>query len=169
MNVNRIWWAAVIASVGLLAFQLFRPAAWGQETTPNVSYASPYSVGVYVAKEGQPPLPTFTPTPQATPVPASLIYGYVTHYGESYNGQTMGCGGTYWSSDPYIVAVSPARYSEWPCGTILRITGAAGQLDIPRTDSCPGCGPNLLDLSEAGSEVVCGFVGNCPVTIEVIR
>ena len=46
------------------------------------------------------------------------ISGIATHYGYSYHGQRMGCGGDrYDSYDPTIVAVSPARYAEWPCGT----------------------------------------------------
>ena len=79
----------------------------------------------------------------------------------------MGCGGTYDTADPTIVAVSPDRYESWPCGTRLRVTGPAGTQDVVRTDSCPGCTGNWLDLSEAGHERVCG-VGTCEITIEVL-
>ena len=99
---------------------------------------------------------------------AEIANGRATHYGESYQGQTMGCGGTYDTADPTIVAVSPDRYESWPCGTRLRVTGPAGQQDVVRTDSCPGCTGNWLDLSEAGFARVCG-VGTCEITIEVLQ
>lgn len=117
-----------------------------------------------------PPTPTIAPTAPAPEAWAYVGVGRVTRYGYSYEGLPMGCGGTYRSADPYILAVGPARYAEWPCGTVLRLTGPAGVLEVARTDSCPGCGPNLLDLSEAGHARVCGAVGNnCQVTIETKR
>ena len=111
----------------------------------------------------------FTPSPPAArvPVASEAIRGRATHYGESYQGQTMGCGGTYDTADPTIVAVSPDRYADWPCGTRLRVTGPAGTQDVVRTDSCPGCSGNWLDLSEAGHARTCG-IGTCEVTIEVL-
>ena len=49
-----------------------------------------------------------------------VVGGVVTHYGVSYNGQPLGCGdGPYRSGDFSVIAVGPARYSEWPCGTRL--------------------------------------------------
>jgi len=116
------------------------------------------------------PTATHTPTPIAPNVGDSAINGWATHYGERFNGQTMACGGTYQSNDPDIVAVAyPARNLDWPCGTRLRITGPGGTLETMRTDSCPGCGPNHVDLSEAGSLIVCGRVGNCDIRIEVLK
>lgn len=103
------------------------------------------------------------------PTPESEgIYGRVTHYGESYNGQPLGCGtGTYDSGDPSIIAVGPAQYRDWPCGTVLVLRGPAGELRGVRQDACPGCGVNHLDLSEAGIAQVCGKgAGTCAVTIE---
>ena len=100
------------------------------------------------------------------------IQGRVTHYGESYNGQELGCGtGVYRSDDVGIVAVSPVQYSAWPCGTMLRVCGGDGCIDGSRQDACPGCERYQLDLSEAGITIVCGSeeVGTCPVTIEVIQ
>ena len=94
----------------------------------------------------------------------------MTHYGESYNGQPLGCGtGDYNSDDPTIVAVSPARYAEWPCGTRLTICGPAGCIEATRQDACPGCSANVVDLSEAGFGAVYGpgASGSCRVTIEV--
>lgn len=147
--------------------------------TPSVN-TRPVSPSPAATATTVPPTATVEPTATPSPVPPTPIApnlgdsvpinGYVTHYGESFNGQTMACGGTYRSEFPGIVAVAyPSRNADWPCGTLFRITGPAGVLVAPRTDSCPGCGPNHLDLSESGSELVCGRVGNCAVRIEVIK
>lgn len=98
----------------------------------------------------------------------------VTHYGESYEHQTMGCpgAGPYRSANPSIVAVGPSRYRGWPCGTALLISGPHGQLRVVRTDACPGCGPYHLDLSEAGIALVCGpftHTQRCEATVEVVE
>jgi hypothetical protein len=114
-----------------------------------------------------------------------------------YAGQPLGCGGgVYDPYDPTIVAVGPARYAEWPCGVQLQV--CARGLEVPRMgsgekgpgafakqgrdemsvvrcitvvrhDSCPGCGPYLIDLSEAAFEIVCGDLerGVCAVSISV--
>lgn len=95
--------------------------------------------------------------------------GTATHYGASYNGQSMGCRPytPYSSYDASIVAVRPSRLMEWPCGTALEISGPAGTLIATVQDSCPGCVPSKVDLSEAGFELVCGPLsrGVCNVTI----
>ena len=100
---------------------------------------------------------------------------HATHYGESYNGSPMGCispNGSrqyYDSNNPTILAVGPTRYAEWPCGTQLLITGPAGTIQVTRTDSCPGCSHNVIDLSELGNELVCGSPPHtCRVTIQVM-
>lgn len=97
-------------------------------------------------------------------------HGRATHYGVSYQGQNMGCAGAgrYDTNNPYILAVSPALYASVPCGTYVTITGPAGTLTTPRTDSCPGCTRNLLDLSEAGSTIVCGRPSTCNVTFQIL-
>ena len=99
------------------------------------------------------------------------IAGTATHYGESYHGQTMGCGGAYDTNNTAIVAVSPDRYADWPCGTEMRVTGPAGSIVVVRTDSCPGCSGNHIDLSEAGFVAVCGPLasGTCRVELAVIE
>lgn len=79
-----------------------------------------------------------------------------THYGVSYHGQRMGCGGVYDTADPTIAAVGPAWYGAWPCGTVLEVAGPAGTIEVVRQDSCPGCGAGLIDLSEAANAAVCG-------------
>ena len=84
---------------------------------------------------------------------------HATHYGVSYNGGSLGCGtGEYSSTNERILAAPPARDKEWPCGTVLRITNPAnGQsIEVERHDSCPGCGPNTVDLSESGLDILCG-------------
>lgn len=104
------------------------------------------------------------------PAPESGIEGIATAYGPSYNGLPLGCGGgVYSSDDTSIVAVGPARYQKWPCGTSIRVCGAAGCIEGVRRDSCPGCGANHVDLSEAGLITVCGFYGTCSVEIEVLN
>ena len=80
----------------------------------------------------------------------------------------MGCGGVYSSGDVSIAAVGPAYYGI-PCGTPLRVCGAAGCIVARRTDSCPGCAGNWIDLSEAGIVAVCGQLGRCSVSVEVLR
>lgn len=94
-----------------------------------------------------------------------------THYGTSYNGSPLGCPGygTYSSSDPSIAAVGPPYYSQWPCGTVLELEGPAGTLVVIRQDSCPGCGSELIDLSEAGILQVCGSLGGCEVWTNKLR
>ncbi len=94
----------------------------------------------------------------------------VTHYGESYNGQILGCGNGYYSSDnPTIVAVSPARYGEMPCGTQLQICGAGGCIIAVRQDACPGCSASLFDLSESAFMSVCGVdSGVCDATVSIV-
>jgi expansin (peptidoglycan-binding protein) len=101
---------------------------------------------------------------------AQEINGTATHYGESYNGLRMGCGGVYSSNDPTIAAVGPARYAEWPCGTTLEISGPDGSIIVQRTDSCPGCSATMVDLSESGNAAVCGSPPHtCRVTIRVLE
>ena len=99
------------------------------------------------------------------------VRGSATHYGASYQGQTMGCGGTYDTNNTAIVAVSPDRYADWPCGTKMKISGPAGSVFVERTDACPGCSGNQIDLSEAGFIAVCGALaaGRCGVDIALLR
>jgi hypothetical protein len=42
-------------------------------------------------------------------------------------------------------------------------------LVVIRQDSCPGCGLNTIDLSEAGLTAICPGSGNCPVTIVALE
>lgn len=101
----------------------------------------------------------------------TVEHGRATHYGVSYNGQRMGCAGAgvYDTNNPYILAVSYELAREMPCGTRLQINGPAGTLIAPRTDTCPGCHRTLLDLSEAGSTIVCGRPSTCQVTFTIIK
>lgn len=110
------------------------------------------------------------------------IQGAATHYGAGYQGSRMGCAGagSYDTANPRILAVAPHHYEprpgyeHWPCGTMFEITGPCGTsactLVTPRTDSCPGCAPSTIDLSEAGLQRVCGSAsGVCSVTIRRIE
>ena len=117
---------------------------------------------------------TATPPPEPpAPVPVpkgALIKGQATAYGPAYNGQVLGCGtGYYDSNDMTIMAVGPARYREWPCGTNVQVCGPAGCIVATRQDACPGCYANLVDLSEAGNAAVCGSPPHtCRVTLQVV-
>ena len=118
-------------------------------------------------------LPPGPPARPAAPAPAPLgplIDGQATAYGPSYNGQVLGCGtGYYDSNDMTIMAVGPARYREWPCGTNVQVCGPAGCIVVTRQDACPGCYANLVDLSEAGNAAVCGSPPHtCRVTLQVV-
>lgn len=93
-----------------------------------------------------------------------------THYGISYQGQTMGCGGRYDTENTSILAVPPSLY-HIPCGTQFIVTGPVGSIHVTRQDSCPGCDrstPSMIDLSEAGITQVCGSLGSCTVQMERI-
>jgi hypothetical protein len=109
-----------------------------------------------------PQVPDLGLIPVGTPV-----HGIVTHYGASYSGQPLACGGVYQSSNPAIIAVGPGRDAEWPCGTAIEVCGPAGCVLTTRQDSCPGCGRFHADLSEAGIEIACGGgAGVCEVTFQ---
>jgi hypothetical protein len=100
---------------------------------------------------------------------SSPVQGIATHYGSSYGGQTMGCGGVYSSYDPRIIAVGTAREGTWSCGTLLNVCGSSGCVVGIRQDSCPGCERNHLDLSEAGIADVCGSGAEvCDITIQAM-
>ena len=102
--------------------------------------------------------------------PGGVIDGWATTYGSAYEGKTTGCGTVYHDDDPSIIAVGPAFYARWPCGTRLRVCGPVGCLTGTRVDSCPGClGRGAwVDLSAAGLSAVCG-PGSCAVTVEEVR
>jgi len=107
--------------------------------------------------------PTSIPEITATPTLYECCL-LATRYGESYNGRPFGCFdlvrgipvGVYSSDEPSILAVSPPRYTEWPCGTELELCSQLACLNVVRVDSCPGCGANHVDLSESGIAHLCG-------------
>ncbi len=95
-------------------------------------------------------------------------YGGGEAWGDSidYNGSNLGCGtGYYDSNNTTIIAVGPDHYPDMPCGTRIRVCGAAGCIDGIRQDACPGCGINHIDLSEMGLITVCGSLGTCQVNV----
>ena len=91
----------------------------------------------------------------------------VTPYSDSLAGNAMGCApyAPFNPQDQTVIAVGPAQYDEYPCGTPLEVCGQAGCITGSRQDSCPGCGSYHLDLSRAGFTAVCGVVNSCNVTI----
>lgn len=123
-----------------------------------------------------PPPPTATPEPEPTavserlaaPATADVFNGIATAYSDSLAGNMMGCNGAgpFSPADTSVIAVSPAQYAQFPCGTVLEVCGAAGCITGTRQDSCPGCGPYHLDLSRAGFNQVCGVTSSsCSIRI----
>ena len=101
---------------------------------------------------------------------SSPIEATATRYGASYNGSTLGCGGTYVSGDSSIIAVGGRRDGEWPCGTLIQVCGPNGCLYGLRQDSCPGCSAFHVDLSEAGIALTCGAGTDvCDVRVQALR
>ena len=143
-------------------------ASWSKTLAPAPGDIAPIPV---VAAEPEPAEPEPV---EAAPryVPAGPQYrGWATHYGESFTGGVLACGtGYYHPSNETILAVGPTRDREWPCGTLLRVCGPAGCAVVVRKDSCPGCGPGVLDLSEAGNELVCGVPPHtCRVSMQAVE
>ena len=132
--------------------------------------------------------PTATPTPAVVDEggPGAVWAGTASHYGQNYDplinpkaSGWLGCAryenqrgdNIYDTTDPSIAAtLQLAEGGLWSCGTRFLLTGPAGTIRVIRQDSCPGCGPRDIDLSEAGFERVCGplSVGRCDIAIEVL-
>lgn len=147
-----------------------------EEPTVDPESTSTPEVGgqVTVGPDSEPP----TPTPNqgqvdaTVPVPPTETEAWccfsATRYGESYEGEPLGCPGytlpagradrLYHSADTQILAASPAFYRTWECGKYLQVTNLRNgqQLEVVRMDSCPGCGDYQIDLSEAGYAWLCG-------------
>jgi hypothetical protein len=164
-----------IVGIGLLTVALIAGGGAQQHELPFISdhVHTTYLEAAEAAPEIVEPTPPPPPPREAVPVITAVgpvEPGIVTHYGVSYNGNRMGCHGTPYSSEnETIIAVGPADYGEWPCGTTLRVCGPTGCVVGFRQDSCPGCGPNHLDLSEAGINTVCGDQAHvCRVQIEEV-
>lgn len=149
-------WLVVAAGVAvIIAVTIFQAVLENTEFESDVQALATYTPQPTEVPTATPePEPTATPVPEPTPLPESFV---ATRYGESYNGQNMGCigAGPYRSEDASILAAPPARYSEWPCGTILRVCYADRCQEVIRKDSCPGCSRNHIDLSEAGLWYLC--------------
>jgi LysM repeat protein len=102
-----------------------------------------------------------SPTPALTSSSASsgaAVKGYASAYHDSFTNKPMGCmgAGPYKPTDTTIVAVGPAMYGQFPCGTSIEVCGPKGCLTGVRKDSCPGCQGYHVDLSRAGLTAVCG-------------
>lgn len=168
-----------IVGIGLLTVALIAGGGAQQHELPFLSnyvhttYLEAAEVAPDIVETTPLPLPPPAPPREAVPVitPVGLPEpGLVTHYGVQYNGNPMGCrGDSYSSENETIIAVGPADYGEWPCGTTLRVCGPGGCIVGFRQDSCPGCGNNHLDLSESGINSVCGDQADiCRVQIEEV-
>ena len=86
------------------------------------------------------------------------LKGYASSYSDSFANKPMGCtgAGPYKATDLTIVAVGPAMYNQFPCGTSIEVCGPKGCLTGVRKDACPGCQSYHVDLSRAGLTAVCG-------------
>lgn len=142
----------------------------GHPDASPLTWVEPDEVAIVAAGS---PFATTEEVEESEPAPrfSAPIAGIATHYGVSYQGQVLGCSGEgrYSTYDPTIAAVDPARYREWPCGTQLRLTGPGGSTIVTRRDSCPGCSPSMIDLSDAANMLVCGDRPHtCRIEIEVL-
>lgn len=110
---------------------------------------------------------TTTAAASQTTLPAGVLQGSATAYAEYFNGRPMGCrgAGAFSSADTTVIAVGPALYDSFPCGTPVEVCGAKGCITGVRKDSCPGCTAYHVDLSRAGFSAVCG-VNVCSVRIK---
>lgn len=92
------------------------------------------------------------------PTAAGALKGYASSYADSFTNKPMGCtgAGPYKPTDVTIVAVGPAMYDQFPCGTAIEVCGPKGCLSGVRKDACPGCQSYHVDLSRAGLTAVCG-------------
>lgn len=160
------------------------------ETTPEPTPS------IVLLRSDPEPEPTITSVPTrvtervgntARAVPGSGVAGEVTHYGASYNGNTMGCQQTaesrariiesggygdriYRSGDASIAASAydlNTGARPYGCGAVLSVSGPVGEISVVVQDACPGCGWYHLDLSEEGITRVCGGLGRCQVRITV--
>lgn len=89
---------------------------------------------------------------------AGTFSGSATAYHDSFTNKKMGCtgAGPYLPTDISIIAVGPAMYDQFPCGTKIEVCGPKGCLSGVRKDTCPGCLAYHVDLSRAGLTAVCG-------------
>jgi hypothetical protein len=139
------------------------------ESAESASYPA-HDLGGSFRPHGFFPGPDPDETPPESPGVVRLgdaIKGIVTHYGASYQGSTLACGGAYDTDDPSIIAVGYGRGAAMPCGTYIQVCGPGGCIVGQRQDTCPGCGPFVIDLSEAGIAAVCGDgAGRCEATFQ---
>jgi LysM repeat protein len=119
-----------------------------------------------------PEMPPGAATPASSSAPSGaatgVLIGRATPYADSLAGNSLGCmgAGKYDPSDTSVVAVGPALYNQFPCGTRLEVCGPSACLNAVRKDYCPGCPGNDIDLSRAGFEMLCGAVNNCAIRIK---
>jgi len=94
----------------------------------------------------------------STATSAGALKGYASAYHDMFTNKPMGCtgAGPYTPTDVTIVAVGPAMYDQFPCGTAIEVCGPKGCLSGVRKDACPGCQSYHVDLSKAGLTAVCG-------------
>jgi hypothetical protein len=136
---------------------------WSKQTAPEAPIIEAFPPSAIEAEA------LIFPEPYLVPV-GYLFDVTATHYGFYFAGLPMGCWGIYDPYDPTILAVGPALAQWWPCGTQVQVCGHLGCIVAVRQDSCPGCGPYLIDLSEAGIAMVCGEgTSTCDVQIQELQ
>lgn len=147
MAIFLLWMWGTIEGLKMLP-EVFteRPTVTPTATATSTSTATPTATAT--ATSTPTPTNTSTPVPTATPVSHRIR---VTYYGEALRDRPLYCGsniyGLFDPSDPTTAAMGA---NGPPCGSRLQLCSESACIVVVIKDKCPGCGPDHLDLSQAG-------------------